>query len=116
MTPAPDPLDTAGVERLEEMAAWLERGDTGAEGSVLLAASVAQEHSADLRALLSAFKERGEDAERYRFLRSRDPGPDDVLPDAGPFIGLVPENMILNGQDADEYIDQARALSPTVKG
>lgn len=44
----------AAVERAEEIAGWLERGDPGAEGSVLFSASVANEHAADLRTLLAA--------------------------------------------------------------
>lgn len=39
--------------RLEEMAEWMARGDDGGEGSVLLDAEAAQEHSADLSALLA---------------------------------------------------------------
>lgn len=35
------------------MADWMAAGDLGAEGSVLLAASVAAEHSADLKSLLA---------------------------------------------------------------
>ena len=50
----------AVVERLTEFAEWMARGDNGAAGSVLLAASVAQEHSSDLRTLLSALRQRDE--------------------------------------------------------
>lgn len=39
--------------RVVEMAAWCEQGDPGAEGSILLSASVANEHAADLRSLLA---------------------------------------------------------------
>ncbi len=46
-------MDHAELGRLAEMAEWLKRGDDGAEGSVLLSASVAAEHAADLQALLS---------------------------------------------------------------
>jgi len=48
------------------------------------------------------------DAERYRWLRSRDPGPAMSLTPAGVFIGQVPENWILSEEDADAAIDDAR--------
>lgn len=41
------------------------------------------------------------DAARYRYLRDRD------MSKAGLFIGLVPENLILTGADADAEIDVA---------
>ena len=50
------------VARLEEMAAWCERGDDGAEGSVLLSASVADEHARDLRSILSLLSPAAPDA------------------------------------------------------
>lgn len=57
------------------------------------------------------------DAERYRYLRSRDPGPDGALPPAGLFIGRVPDNVILTEGDADAAIDQAlAALQAEQKG
>lgn len=48
------------------------------------------------------------DAERYRFIRGRDPGPDGEPVPAGLFIGRVPENLIVTGDDADRAIDRAR--------
>lgn len=45
--------DHAELARLAEMADWMAAGDLGSEGSVLLAASVAAEHSADLKSLLA---------------------------------------------------------------
>lgn len=48
------------------------------------------------------------DAERYRYLRSRDAGPMDGPTPAGLFIGRVPENTILTEADADEAVDAAR--------
>ena len=57
------------------------------------------------------------DAERYRFLRSRAPGPDSELPPEGLFIGQVPDNLILTEEDADDAIDQALvALQAGQKG
>lgn len=65
-----------------------------------------------------AGEEMRRDAERYRFLRSRDCGPLDGPTPPGPFIGLVPENMILTEEDADRHIDQAilAALQPQAEG
>ena len=62
---APDELERA-VERLTEMAAWTARGYSGAERSVMLATSVAAEHSADLRLLLSERAELLAAVERMR--------------------------------------------------
>lgn len=47
------------------------------------------------------------DAARYRYLRDRDAGPDGSPPPAGLFIGRVPQNLILTGEDADTAIDAA---------
>ena len=49
------------------------------------------------------------DARRYRWLRSRDPGPDGAPTPAGPFIGVVPANLIVTEADADQAIDAAMA-------
>jgi hypothetical protein len=46
------------------------------------------------------------DARRYRYLRDRDAGPAEHTP-PGLFIGRVPENLILTGEDADGAIDAA---------
>lgn len=46
------------------------------------------------------------DARRYRYLRDRDPGPTEYTP-PGLFIGQVPENLILTGEEADQAIDAA---------
>lgn len=45
--------DHAELARLADMADWIAEGDPGANGSVLLSASVAAEHAADLKALLA---------------------------------------------------------------
>ncbi len=52
------------------------------------------------------------DADRYRFLRTRAPGPDGELPESGPFIGQVPENFILTEDDADRVVDQFALIRP----
>ena len=63
------------------------------------------------RAALS-IPEAGEeaDAARYRWLRSRDL---DTIDAGGIFIGRVPENTVINGEDADRAIDAA--ISPRIK-
>lgn len=45
--------DHAELARLADMADWMASGDPGTNGSVLLSASVATEHAADLKALLA---------------------------------------------------------------
>lgn len=50
------------------------------------------------------------DAARYRWLRSREL---DTIDAGGIFIGRVPENTVINGEDADRAIDAA--ISPRTK-
>ncbi len=45
-------------------------------------------------------------AERYQWLRSRDL---DAVETGGIFCGMTPENIVLNGDDLDEAIDDAIA-------
>jgi len=45
--------DHAELARLADMADWMADGDPGANGSVLLSASVASEHASDLKGLLA---------------------------------------------------------------
>jgi len=47
-----------------------------------------------------------EDAERYRWLRRRDL---DTIDMGGLFVGLVPDNLVINDIDLDQSIDAARA-------
>jgi len=42
------------------------------------------------------------DADRYRWLRARDL---ETIGRGGVFAGQTPENVILNGEDLDQYID-----------
>jgi hypothetical protein len=42
------------------------------------------------------------DAARYRWLRNRDL---ETVAEGGVFIGVTPENVVINGEDADAYID-----------
>ena len=46
------------------------------------------------------------DAERYRWLRSRDL---DVIETGGVFAGMTPDNVALSGNELDEAIDAAMA-------
>ena len=48
------------------------------------------------------------DAERYRFLRSRDL---ETVNNGGVFAGVTPDNIVLNGTDLDAEIDAAIAAS-----
>jgi len=47
------------------------------------------------------------DAERYRWLRSRDL---ETVYDGGVFVGKTPDNFVLNFEDCDHAVDSARAL------
>lgn len=46
------------------------------------------------------------DAERYRYLRNRPCQPTNMF-GGGVFAGLVPENLILGGEDLDRAVDAA---------
>lgn len=48
------------------------------------------------------------DAERYRWLRSRDL---ETISDGGVFAGMTPQNMVLNEETLDEAVDAAMNLS-----
>jgi hypothetical protein len=81
---------------------WSEWGD-----------QVRDRYRTDARAALSVIPEAAEweaDAARYRWLRSRDL---DTIDAGGIFIGRVPENTVINGEDADRAIDAA--ISPRIK-
>jgi hypothetical protein len=54
------------------------------------------------------------DAERYRWLRSRNL---ETIHQGGVFAGTTPENMVLNGVDLDAAVDAAieAALNPTAE-
>jgi len=54
----------------------------------------------------AALKRLQRDAERYRFLRDRDPVAEGLGVPAGVFIGKVPDNIILTGVDADLALDR----------
>lgn len=45
-----------------------------------------------------------QDAIRYQWLRSRDL---DTIEKGGAFVGLVPQNLVLNGRDLDNAVDDA---------
>lgn len=44
------------------------------------------------------------DANRYQYLRSRDL---DTIDQGGIFVGMTPDNVVMNGADLDEAIDKA---------
>lgn len=44
------------------------------------------------------------DAERYRWLRKRDL---DTISVGGVFVGMTPDNVVINGEDLDAAIDAA---------
>src|ERR1700687_4644703 len=62
-----------------------------------------------LRAILSAQRETEiarlrADAARYRWLRRRDL---ETVYDGGVFVGVTPDNLVINGDDLDRHIDEA---------
>jgi hypothetical protein len=53
------------------------------------------------------------DAQRYRWLRSRDL---DTISIGGVFAGITPDNVVVNGDDLDKHIDAAmKDFSTTTK-
>ncbi len=44
------------------------------------------------------------DAARYRWLRERDL---DMISKGGVFAGMTPQNVVMNGEDLDQAIDEA---------
>ena len=44
------------------------------------------------------------DAARYDFLRAHDI---DTIANGGVFAGMIPENVVLNGEDLDDAVDTA---------
>jgi hypothetical protein len=42
------------------------------------------------------------DAARYQWLRNRDL---ETIAEGGVFAGVTPQNVVINGEDADAYID-----------
>jgi len=52
-----------------------------------------------------------EDASRYRWLRTRNL---DAIDNGGLFVGMVPENIVINGDDLDRCVDAARAAEREV--
>lgn len=53
------------------------------------------------------------DAERYRWLRSRDL---ETISQGGVFAGMTPQNVILNEEDLDEAVDAAIAAQAVQGG
>ncbi|BBF92387.1 hypothetical protein [Blastochloris tepida] len=58
-----------------------------------------------LSVLLPEIAADARDAARYRWLRERDL---ETIDKGGVFIGAVPENLVLNLEEADQIIDAAR--------
>jgi hypothetical protein len=53
------------------------------------------------------------DAARYRWLRERDL---DTITKGGVFAGMTPKNVVLNGEDLDRAVDEARGSAPSTPG
>lgn len=70
------------------------------------------EVSAELRRQHAEIETLHINAERYRYLRERDLS---AISQGGVFAGKVPENVVLNGDDLDAYIDGELAQSKGVK-
>jgi hypothetical protein len=70
----------------------------------------AAEEISRLRSLLDAVQVPVRNAMRYRWLRERDVNAIDT---GGLFVGMTPNNIVLNGDDLDIAIDAA--MTPNVK-
>jgi hypothetical protein len=55
-----------------------------------------------LRTFLCECHQSRRDAARYQWIRNRDL---ETIAEGGVFIGVTPENVVINGEDADAYID-----------
>jgi hypothetical protein len=73
---------------------------------------VSQEQSAEHFAILADVRELERNDARYRYLRQRDL---DAIVEGGVFAGLVPDNMVINGDDLDDAIDAAIAKCAATK-
>lgn len=65
---------------------------------------------AELRKRLEAAQK---DAQRYQWLRSKDL---ETIDKGGVFAGQTPENVLLNEEDLDEYIDSEMRQSASQEG
>lgn len=114
--PQEDALDAVNIDRLgkaltklghstwvsqEEAAADIPRWINALTSCVLEIPEAAPQPQADAR-----------DAERYRFLRSRDL---ETVNSGGVFAGVTPDNIVLNGADLDAEIDAAIAAAKEMK-
>lgn len=107
----------AGVHRIN-VKAVVEREDLPVEARDVIAALLfhlesnrmreqwlLEEKDADLATAIEERDALREDAERYRWLRSRDP---DTIGRGGVFVGRTPQNVILTEEDLDRAVDAAR--------
>jgi hypothetical protein len=72
------------------------------DGKKPLGFSLSEQDELRLRTFMAECYESKRYAERYRWLRNRDL---ETIAEGGVFIGVAPENMVINGEDADAYID-----------
>jgi hypothetical protein len=63
---------------------------------------VSDQEEQRLHAFLAECEKSKHDAARYQWLRNRDL---ETVAEGGIFIGVTPENVVINGEDADAYID-----------
>lgn len=57
-----------------------------------------------LREAIEQIERMRTDAARYDFLRTRDIG---AIANGGVFAGMIPDNVVLNGEDLDDAVDAA---------
>jgi hypothetical protein len=102
-----DKLQAKVAEQAERIAT-LESDNKGAWATAdrhMTERSEARERVEEQAALIEKCEK---DAARYRWLRSRDL---DSIVDGGVFAGMVPDNVVLNGDDLDAAIDAHRRQS-----
>jgi hypothetical protein len=72
------------------------------DGKKPLEFRLSKEDELRLRGFMDQCNRAFRDAARYQWLRNRDL---ETVAEGGIFIGVTPENVVINGEDADAYID-----------
>lgn len=97
------PTEKNSVEALMKAC---QRGVTGKGPSIEAANNLLAECYGALGKLVAENEALRKDAERYRWLRSRDL---ETISQGGVFAGITPQNMVLNEETLDQAVDAAMA-------
>jgi hypothetical protein len=74
------------------------------DGDKPLGFRLSEKDAARLHAFMDKCNSQARDATRYRWLYNRDL---DTIKKGGMFVGIVPDNVVINGKDLDIAIDEA---------